>query len=222
MIDPILASKLNGTTPTQAASPNDQLNQQQFLTLFIAQLQNQDPLAPMEPEQLTAQLAQLSSLEQLTGINDRLDSLTAATVGSQATTALGLIGRTVDIETSQVAITGGEASELSYTLGTAAPVTVTVVDKNGKTVRTMEIAGTAGTHAIEFDGKDNAGNTLADGTYTIRASATIGGAATPLAVTLRGRVVGANLAGNPPTIDVNGLDVPLDRVRAVHETEPTT
>jgi flagellar basal-body rod modification protein FlgD len=223
MIDPILAATLNGTTPTPAASPNDQITQQQFLTLFIAQLQNQDPLAPMEPEQLTAQLAQLSSLEQLTGINDRLDALTAATVGSQATTALGLIGRTVDIETGQLAIKDGEAPKLSYTLGTAAPVTVTVVDKNGKTVRTIEVAQSAtGTHTIEFDGKDNAGHTLPDGTYAIRASAKVDGVATPLAVMLRGRVVGANLAGNPPTIDVNGLDVPLDRVRAVHETEPTT
>ena len=223
MIDPVLAAKLGGATPTPAASPNDQLNQQQFLTLFIAQLQNQDPLAPMEPEQLTAQLAQLSSLEQLTGINDRLDALTAATVGSQATTALGLIGRTVDIETSRLAITDGEAPELSYALGTAAPVTVTVVDANGKTVRTIEIATAApGKHAIDFDGEDDAGNTLADGTYTIRASAKVDGVATPLTVTLRGRVVGANLAGNPPTIDVNGLDVPLDRVRAVHETAPTT
>jgi flagellar basal-body rod modification protein FlgD len=223
MIDPLLATTLNGTIPTPAASPNDQITQQQFLTLFIAQLQNQDPLAPLEPEQLTAQLAQLSSLEQLTAINDRLDALTAATVGSQATTALGLIGRTVDVETSQLAIEGGVVPELSYTLGTAAPVTISVLDKNGKTVRTIEAApGATGTHAIAFDGKDDAGNTLADGTYTIRASAKIDGVATPIAVMLRGRVVGANLAGNPPTIDVNGLDVPLDRVRGVHETAPTT
>lgn len=223
MIDPVLAASLGGPPPTPAPSPNDQITQQQFLTLFIAQLQNQDPLSPLEPEQLTAQLAQLSSLEQLTGINDRLDALTAATVGSQATTALGLIGRTVDVETSRVAVQDGTAPALSYTLAASAPVTVTVQDANGKTVRTIEIPPqAAGTHAIPFDGTDAAGARLPDGTYTIRASARVDGVATPLAVVLRGRVVGADLAATPPTIDVNGLDVPLDRVRAVHETAPTT
>ncbi len=52
-------------------TPNDKIDQQQFLLLFIEQLKNQDPLAPLEPDQLTAQLAQFSSLEQLTGIRDR-------------------------------------------------------------------------------------------------------------------------------------------------------
>jgi flagellar basal-body rod modification protein FlgD len=222
MIDPLLAATLNGTTPAPKASPNDQIDQQQFLTLFIAQLQNQDPLAPMEPEQLTAQLAQLSSLEQLTGINERLDALTAATVGSQATTALGLIGRTVDVETSRFALKDGAPPELSYRLGATAPVTVAIVDANGKTVRTMELGtAAAGTHALDFDGKDGAGNALPDGTYTIRATASVDGAVVPLSVTMRARVVGANLAGVPPTIDVGGLDVPLDQVRAVHETDPT-
>ena len=172
MIDPLLAATLNGTTPAPAASPNDQISQQQFLTLFIAQLQNQDPLAPLEPEQLTAQLAQMSSLEQLTGINERLDALTAATVGTQATTALGLIGRMVDVETSQLPVKDGAAPSVEYTLSGSATVTVDLFDDKGKKVWSKNLGSVnAGEQTLTLDDVP-----LPDGTYRVQVSALAAGA----------------------------------------------
>src|SRR5439155_332880 len=80
-------------TATPGGLPKSQtVNQQQFLQLFVAQLQHQDPLSPLEPDQLTAQLAQFSQLEQLTGVNDRLTEATVDGVDLSADPPALLVG----------------------------------------------------------------------------------------------------------------------------------
>src|SRR5262249_32519643 len=108
------APKADASSSVSAA--NQQISQQQFLTLFITQLQNQDPLSPQDPDQLTAQLAQFSSLEQLTGINTRLDTLNGATKQTTSSALLGLLGKEVQATGGQLAIRGGAATPPEYTL----------------------------------------------------------------------------------------------------------
>ena len=73
-------------------------NDESYERIFIEQLKNQDPLSPLQPDQLTAQLAQFSSLEQLTGINTRLDTLTGATKQTTSSALLGLLGKQVQVD----------------------------------------------------------------------------------------------------------------------------
>ncbi len=227
MIDPVSLNALNGTSGTSSptssmSAANDQISQQQFLTLFIAQLQHQDPLSPMEPEQLTAQLAQLSILEQLHGINDRLDTLAATSKQTTATTALGLLGRTVDVDASTLAVKSGTASPIAFTLGQGvADVTVKITNASGQTLRTVTLGPTsAGEHTFTFDGKTDAGAGVADGTYSVSVSSQATAGATPVAVPalMRGRVEGVDLASDPPTLTVNGQTVTFDRVRSVRDS----
>src|SRR2546429_9924702 len=77
-----LLQNVTATATPGGVPKNQAVDQKQFLQLFIAQLQHQDPLSPLEPDQLTAQLAQFSQLEQLTGVNDRLDNLAAQSKGT--------------------------------------------------------------------------------------------------------------------------------------------
>ncbi|HUJ19201.1 MAG TPA: flagellar hook capping FlgD N-terminal domain-containing protein [Nitrospirota bacterium] len=93
------------TTTTGAASgsstvpPSQELGKDDFLKLFMAQLQAQDPLNPMDSSQFTTQLAQFSSLEQLTNINTQLTSLVQVQSSQQNATATDLIGKQVQLTT---------------------------------------------------------------------------------------------------------------------------
>src|SRR5262245_6854574 len=100
MTDALAALRPPAADAVQKAglSANQQISQQQFLTLFIEQLKNQDPLSPLQPDQLTAQLAQFSSLEQLTGINTRLDALAGTAKQTTSSTLLALLGKQVRVD----------------------------------------------------------------------------------------------------------------------------
>jgi flagellar basal-body rod modification protein FlgD len=221
LLDTVNAADAALIDPARAKTSTSAVNQQEFLTLFVTQLQNQDPLSPMEPEQLTAQLAQFSSLEQLTGINSRLDTLTGAT--TQATTAslLGLIGKDVRFDGATLPVKEGQAPEVTYTLEQPAEaVTATVRAADGSVVRTIELGGqAAGEQTFRFDGRDAAGGLVPDGTYRIEMSAKVKGAteATPVSLLTWGTVEGVDLASDPPALVVGGERVTLDRIQQVRE-----
>ena len=87
-----LGSETNAAlSQTSSATAAESLDYDSFLRLFVAQLQNQDPMNPMEGTEYTAQLAQFSSLEQSIKSNEKLDGLISQLSLSQAS---GLIGRT--------------------------------------------------------------------------------------------------------------------------------
>jgi flagellar basal-body rod modification protein FlgD len=200
------------------------IDQQEFLTLFLAQLQNQDPLSPLQPEELTAQLAQFSSLEQLTGINTRLDTLTGASRQTTASAMLALIGREVRYEGDVVGLRDGQAPEVRYRLADpAAEVTAAVRAADGSLVRVVELgARPAGEHAFRFDGRSAAGAALPDGSYRIEIVTTAPGAAqgTPLRLETTAVVDGVDLSGDPPALLVGGARVTLDRIREVRAPAP--
>lgn len=209
---------------TAALSANQQVSQQQFLTLFIEQLKNQDPLSPLQPDQLTAQLAQFSSLEQLTGINTRLDGLADATKQTTSSALLGLLGKEVRVESGQLAIHGGDVARTTYKLDESADqVSVIVTDATGKVVRTMRLgAQAAGPHELAFDGKGDDGLTLADGSYKVQISALAAGtqAPTSVPVTTFAVVDGVDLESDPPALLVGDARIPMDQVREVRAPQP--
>lgn len=110
--------------PTSAASSASSLGIQDFLRILTAQLNNQDPLKPMDNQEFVAQLAQFTSLQQTQQMNERLDSL--LTVQS-ATQSIGLIGRTVDVQTESGTATG-KVTEMSFVSGEPR---ITVVTSTG-------------------------------------------------------------------------------------------
>lgn len=222
-------SAINGqgasTGSAAAVTQNQQISQQQFLTLFIEQLKNQDPLSPMQPDQLTAQLAQFSSLEQLTGINTRLDTLTGATKQTTSSAMLGLLGKQVSVNDGSLPIAGGKIPRVTYQLGeTAQRVTATVRDANGKAVRVVELGQqNAGVHDFVFDGRDGQDTLLPDGAYKVEIAATAVGAKAPTTVPLTtlATVDGVDLSGDSPVLIVGGQRIPFDQVTEVHEPTPS-
>lgn len=205
--------------PTRAAPRNDRIDQQQFLMLFIEQLKNQDPLSPLEPDQLTAQLAQFSSLEQLTGINTRLDQLTAHTTRNLGTTLLGLLGREVVYRSDGIRLAHGEATAVTFELPEEVRTLVaTIRDAAGRTVRTVQLgARPPGEHRFDFDGRAAGGGRLPDGEYRVELTATVAGSEHPLVVPTRAAAVidGIDLTQDPPALLAGGHSIPLDRLLRV-------
>lgn len=188
------------TTGTSTVAKKDTImGKDDFLSLLVAQLKNQDPLEPEDPTAFTAQLAQFSSLEQLANLNTTMEGLTTAQANSARLSSLSLIGKDITYNGSTVTLEG-KPVEIGYQLdGTASSVTLSIQDANGKTVRTIQAADTelkAGNHFITWDGKDQEGNLLANGKYTLvlQASAAGEGASIAAAPLVRSVVTGIDLS----------------------------
>ncbi|MFH2123571.1 MAG: flagellar hook assembly protein FlgD [Pseudomonadota bacterium] len=190
--------KESGSAATSSAK-TDIMGKEDFLTLLVAQLKNQDPLNPEDPTAFTAQLAQFSSLEQLTNLNASMEGLTTAQANSEKLSALSLIGKEVSYNGSSFTF-DGDPVEMGYQLdGTATSVTLSIQDENGKTVHTLQAADTelgAGNHFITWDGTDQNGNPVANGKYKIILQANAAGedssiAAAPL---IKSEVTGVDLS----------------------------
>lgn len=93
-----------------AASP---INIQDFLRILVAQLNNQDPLKPLDNEQFVTQLAQFTSLQQTQNLNDKLESLLSIQGAMQS---VGLLGRTVDVNGESGMVTG-KVTALNFVAG---------------------------------------------------------------------------------------------------------
>jgi flagellar basal-body rod modification protein FlgD len=148
------------TAASQASLTN---NFDTFLTILTAQIQNQDPLEPMDSSKFTEQLVQFSGVEQQIKSNKQLEELLAATYSSAGAALSGYLGQQAEIDTAGAQFTG-EPINWRYTLPSdAAKTTITVTDAAGRVLysKTGELA--AGTHDFEWDGKLNNGKTAEDG-----------------------------------------------------------
>ncbi|MCP5405112.1 MAG: hypothetical protein H6922_02685 [Pseudomonadaceae bacterium] len=152
-----------------------------FLKLLVTQLQNQDPLNPMEGTEFTSQIAQFSQLEQTIQGNSYLEKLTQSRDYGLQALAVGTIGRDVLLPGSGGLMVNGEM-EFGYKLADrAARVNIEIVNSGGQTVRTLNGDVGAGAHTLTWDGTDEDGNLLPDGAYNLRISASdIEGAKLPV------------------------------------------
>lgn len=166
-----------------------EMGQTAFLTLFTTQLQNQNPLDPMENEAFVAQLAQFSQLEATTKMSDSLQTLVSSMTGDRMSSAASLIGKTVAVSDGK-AIKNGEAVEGSVSLANDVDsITIKVYSSTGALVRTGQIgAQKKGDYPFSWDGNDADGNALPDGTYRIEASVTRFGATSKAPVTTMANV----------------------------------
>lgn len=176
---------LNGTNSKSSTKTAQDL-QNSFLTMLTTQLQNQDPLNPMDNAQMTSQLAQISTLEGIQGLNTTLTKLLSSYNTSQALQAAGAIGSQVLTEGSNLVLSKG-VTQGGVSLGSAADkVTVTIKNAAGAVVQTQDLGKqSAGIVAFAWDGKNASGTQLADGKYTFTIEASKAGSkvtATPIQV----------------------------------------
>ena len=169
-------SHATGSIPTSGRhsqierSTGTSLDYEQFLTLMVAQLENQDPLEPMSNQEFAAQMAQFAQLERLASIDTRLEeSLQAQVLSTQAVTntmAAGLIGKEMMALGSTLEFTGGSAALNISLSAPAEKVIIRIFDAEGNKVRTIrQYSLPGGANTITWDGTNDAGDPMANGTY---------------------------------------------------------
>lgn len=200
-----------------AQAPGGALGKDQFLKLLIAQMRNQDPMAPMDGTQMATQLAQFSSLEQLQQINSTLTSQQASSgsvLGAiQASAAINTIGHTVVAVGNQVQIGGanGATTVTANLAGAASSGTIHIYNSAGTEVSTATLGAVQGGKQTFDIGSATSG--LPDGiyTYAIDAKDSAGG---PVAVQTytTGRVDGISTSQNGLVLTAGGLTIPYSNV----------
>lgn len=205
---------LNGSNGTSSSASSAADMRDNFLTLFVTQLKNQDPLNPMDNAQMTTQLAQINTLKGIEEMNTSLASLLSAYNTSQALQAAGAIGSQILVEGNAMTLSGGAAQGGVTLASPADSVVLTIKDASGRVVQTEELGKQdAGMVAFNWDGKNAAGVQQADGQYTFSVKATSGGAsvtATPIQV---GKVAAVVKSGSSFVLELsNGQTVPFDKV----------
>ena len=214
-----------GTTVHEAGAaqatrkPNDSLGKEAFLTMLVAQLKNQDPLSPMNGDEMAAQLAQFSSLEQLTEIRDAISAQTNAQASMLAmangTAAVNLLGRTVVTDIPHLAVEDGAAQPVQVEVpGVGGEGTLRLYDAQGREVKVMELGRLeGGRRSLDLSA---AVEGLPDGAYTF-AVEVVNGSGEPVSArpmtTLR--VDGVRYGEEGPVLTAGEISIPVGRVVGV-------
>ncbi len=143
----------------------------QFLTLLTTQLQNQDPLSPMDTTEFTNQLVAFSGVEQQINANQKLDSLVSLGLTNSFTSALGYVGMEASYISSEFNYDGTNPSEIRYAIdGNAVEATISILDESGNEVYS-EPASLSGSDTFAWDGTLKGGGMAEAGTYQVRINA---------------------------------------------------
>lgn len=193
---------LQSVPSAKAASDDAKATSERFLKLLVAQMQNQDPLAPMDNAQVTSQMAQINTVSGIEKLNTTVQTLSAQFSQTQSVQGAALVGKDVvvpgkrlDVVTStgadgKTAGVGQGGFELS---GAADHVKVEILAPSGSVIETLNLgAAGAGMHSFDWP----AGAATNDSGLTFRVSATAGGVATTATALMRDRVTAVVTGGS--------------------------
>ncbi|MGC8594359.1 MAG: flagellar hook assembly protein FlgD [Candidatus Kryptoniota bacterium] len=198
------------------------LGEHDFLKLLITQLQNQDPMNPLDSTQLASQLAQFSSVQELAALNQNVQSSMNAnyilTQSINNTMAATLIGKKVKANTSNLNFDGKNPLSIGFNLSSAASnVTIKIYDSNGNLVRTINAGSqAAGDSRVGWDGKGDDGRNLQAGKYTFTVSAADpSGKPVQANQYFTGTVEGVKFSSNGAFLIVDGNEISFSDVEEV-------
>lgn len=185
-----------GAAASQAVkkSSGSTLNQADFLSLLTQQMRNQDPTQPMDSSQMVSQLAQIAQVSATQSLQTSFDTLSTALQGNQLLQASDLVGRSVTVPSNAAKLEGSAGVDGAINVGSSGQTaSVQIIDTAGNVVRTIDLGKPdVGLADFHWDGKDENGQPLPNGTYGIKAQA--GNAAVQAYVS--GKVDSVGMAGD--------------------------
>jgi flagellar basal-body rod modification protein FlgD len=213
---PTTKTDSSGATLSTTADTTLAGNFQTFLTLLTTQLQNQNPLDPLDTNQFTQQLVQFAGVEQQLKTNDQLTSLVSLQQTAQSTQALGFVGKTAVVDGSTTNLVNSAAS-WNLSVPTNSNVAITIANSTGQNVFSGTYPVTAGDNqAFAWDGKGNDGTQWPDGKYTMTATA-LDTSGSPVAVStqIQGVVNSVDLTQQPPLLSINGQTYTVNQIKSI-------
>lgn len=195
--------------------PKKSLEMEDFIKLFITQLQYQDPMNPIENNEMAIQLALFNQVDQLFKINKTLENLLDISKSLNLIYISSLIGKRIKIETNVGRVENGEFLGGEFTLeGPVNNLKILIRDSNGNIVDEITLNGLkAGTYKIEWDATDKNGNKVPDGNYIFTILIpfeNIGKNITPIMIA---KVTGAKLGDNIQIIINEEYSIPIENIK---------
>jgi flagellar basal-body rod modification protein FlgD len=206
------SSTATGSASTTAATSSTAA-QDRFLKLLVAQLNNQDPMNPMDNAQMTSQMAQINTVTGIQQVNDTLKSMAEQFTAMQVLQGSSMVGHDVLIDSNQLTISSGKASGAMNLSGAADSVKVEILSPGGQVVDTLNFgATTAGQHTFDWD----ASAYKYSGDPTFKVTATLGGKTVDSTTMARATVTAVGSDAGTMTVQLqNRTAVPYSSVKAV-------
>jgi len=202
------------TTTSSTSSTGLADNFQTFLTLLTTQLQNQNPLDPLDTNQFTQQLVQFAGVEQQLKSNDQLKALVEIEKTAQSTNALIYVGTNVAVDGSTQKFDGSATWNLKAEKSATAAITIT--NSTGQTVYSGNYTLSQGNASFVWDGKGKDGTQYPTGTYKLTATAKDStGKDVAIATEIQGIVDSVDLTASPPLLSIGGANYTTDQIRRV-------
>ena len=214
---PTSSSSSSSAAATSAlASSQIAGNFQSFLQLLTTQLQNQNPLSPLDTNQFTQQLVEFAGVQQQLNTNDSLATLVSLQQTAQSTQALGFVGKTALVKGSTAAMASSTAT-WQLSAASNSNVTVTIASSNGQTVFTGTYAMTAGSNQpFTWNGKGNDGTQWPDGNYTLTATGKdSAGNTVAISTEVEGVVSSVDLTQSPPLLSIGGQTFTVNQIQSI-------
>lgn len=218
---------LNATTSTTAtgalgapapAVGTSADSEQRFLKLLVTQLNNQDPLNPLDNAQLTSQLAQMSTVSGIEKLNTAFQAMLAQSGSSQVLQSAGLIGRTVLVPGKDLMLKQGVDVPFAVDVtGTAETVKVTITNAAGDAVRSYDLGALPqGVKTLSWDGAGDDGAPVAEGSYTLNVGALSEGSKVAASALTYAKVASVAQGANGVALDLgSGGKASLSDVRQI-------
>jgi flagellar basal-body rod modification protein FlgD len=201
-----------GSTADQTIAGNFQT----FLTLLTTQLQNQNPLDPLDTNQFTQQLVQFAGVEQQLRTNDSLSTLVSLQQTAQATQALEFVGKTAIVDGNTTALVNSRATwELNVPSNST--INISITNSAGQTVYSGNFSVNAGDNQpFVWKGQANDGTQLPDGIYKLTATAQdSSGNTVAIPTQVGGTVSAVDLTQSPPLLSINGQSYTMSQIKAI-------
>jgi flagellar basal-body rod modification protein FlgD len=222
---------VSGTTPLAASSSGSSTasssnalasqqiagNFQSFLTLLTTQLQNQNPLDPLDTNQFTQQLVEFAGVQQQLNTNDSLATLVSLQQTAQSTQALGFVGKTATVNGATAPMTSSVA-EWELNFPSDANATITISAANGQTAFTGNFNITAGNNQpFVWNGVGTDGTTKwPDGNYTISVTAKdTNNNTVAVSTQIAGVVNSVDLTQSPPLLSIGGQTYTVSQIQSI-------
>ncbi len=213
-----LFTSLNASSSSAANASAAADTQDRFLTLLVAQMKNQDPLNPMDNAEVTSQMAQLSTVTGIDQLNVTLQALSDSMASSQSLqAAASMIGHGVLVPGNGVDLYNGAAYGGVELAQSVDQLDISIYDQAGALVRNIQL----GTQPVGFvnwqwDGRDESGVSVADGSYTFVVNATQAGNAVEAEALQFGMVSSVSQGNQGVELNVGSLGgIALSQVRHI-------
>ncbi len=208
------SSSSNSGSTSSTATTGIADNFQTFLTLLTTQLQNQNPLDPLDTNQFTQQLVQFAGVEQQLKSNEQLKSLVDIEKSAQATNALVYVGNTVAVDGSKAQFDKSATWNFQSEKNTTA--TITITNSSGLTAYSGSYTLKQGGSSFVWDGKGNDGVQWPAGTYTLTATGKDStGNNVAISTEVQGIVNSVDLTASPPLLSIGGQSYTTDKIKRV-------